>query len=167
MRDPGLYALTDHFRERLGQAGRYVSTRTVSDAIRDGQLRWNRTDGWRFALVENGVRFVVVVGDTETESPVVVTAWTEVADRQAALRSARWDETDVDTIAVRSALSAASDSRIPDQIRPRAVSRPLEIAGHRLRTDAGDPALHCTECRGQFRSKQGLTTRYCQGRSGT
>jgi len=67
----------------------------VSDAIRRGQLRWNRTDGWRFALVEGGIRFVVVVGDTETNSPVVVTGWTEVADREAAL-DARPDGDGVD-----------------------------------------------------------------------
>ncbi|MDZ5812184.1 hypothetical protein U4E84_12615, partial [Halorubrum sp. AD140] len=114
IRDPGLYALTDHFRERLEQPGRYVSTRTVSDAIRRGQLRWNRTDGWRFALVEGGIRFVVVVSDTETNSPVVVTGWTEVADREAALEASRWDGVDVDTIAVRAALSESASTPIPD-----------------------------------------------------
>ena len=163
LRDPSLYALTDHFHTRLRQPGRYVSTRTVSDAIRHGQLRWNRTDGWRFALVEAGIRFVVVVADTGTSSPVVVTAWTEVADRPTALEAGRFDRVDIDTIAVRAALSESSPSPIPDQIRPRAVSRPFVVGGHRLTTDPGDPAVTCVECDQQFRSKASITGRRCQG----
>ncbi|GAB3696721.1 hypothetical protein [Halorubrum pallidum] len=167
LRDPGLYALTDHFRERLEQPGRYVSTRTVSDAIRRGQLRWNRTDGWRFALVDGGIRFVVVVGDTETNSPVVVTGWTEVADREAALAAPRWDAVDVDTIAVRAALSESAESPIPDRIRPRVVTRPFEVGDHRLETDPGDPFVRCTACGCRFRSKEAITSRRCRdGTSG-
>lgn len=166
LRDPGLYALTDHFRERLGQPGRYVSIRTVSDAIRHGQLRWNRTDGWRFALVKDGIRFIVVVSDTETGSPVVVTGWTEIADRETATASTRWDTTDVDTIAVRTALSESSSTQIPDRIRPHGIQRPFEVGDHRLRTQPGDSFLHCTECNRRFRSKEELTTRHCRSRSG-
>ena len=163
MRDPGLYALTDHFRERLRQPGRYVSTRTVSDAIRRGQLRWNRTDGWRFAVVEDGVRFVVVVGDTETNSPVVVTAWTEVADRGTALEAGRFDAVDVDTIALRAALSESAATPIPDRIRPRSISRPFVVGGHRLQTDPGEPFVRCVDCGCRFRSKSTLTDRPCHG----
>lgn len=166
LRDPGTYALTDHFHERLGQPGRYVSTKTVSDAIRTGQLRWNRTDGWRFATVKDGVRFVVVVSDTETESPVVVTAWTEIADREAALASPRWDTTDVDTIAVRAALSESAELSIPDRIRPRSIARPFEIGGHRLKTAPGEPFVHCLDCEKQFRSKSDLTSTRCRHHSG-
>ena len=166
IRDPGLYALTDHFRERLEQPGRYVSTRTVSDAIRRGQLRWNRTDGWRFALVEGGVRFVVVVSDTETNSPVVVTGWTEVADREAALDARRWDPTDIDTIAVRAALSEDASSAIPDRIRSRTVTRPFVVGEHRLETQPGKPYVRCTDCGCRFRSKKGITSRGCHGPSG-
>ena len=165
VRDPSLYALTDHFRERLEQPGRYVSTRTVSDAIREGQLRWNSTDGWRFALVEGGVRFVVVVSDTETNSPVVVTGWTEVADREAALAARRWDGVDVDTIAVRAALSESAGTPIPDQIRPRNVTRPFEVGGHRLETEPGEPFVRCTDCGCRFRSKEAITSRRCRQRA--
>ncbi|WP_196219611.1 hypothetical protein [Halorubrum sp. BV1] len=164
LRDPGLYALTDHFRERLEQPGRYVSTRTVSDAIRRGQLRWNRTDGWRFAMVDGGIRFVVVVGDTETNSPVVVTGWTEVADREAALDAPRWDAVDVDTIAVRAALSESASTPIPDRIRPRVVTRPFEVGDHRLETTSGDPFVRCTACGCRFRSKEAITSRRCRDR---
>ncbi|MUW13842.1 hypothetical protein GJ633_03550 [Halorubrum sp. CBA1125] len=160
-----MYALTDHFRDRLQQPGRYVSTRTVSDAIRRGQLRWNRTDGWRFALVEAGIRFVVVVSDTETESPVVVTGWTEVADREAALSAPRWDAVDVDTISVRAALSESATTPIPDQIRPRDVSRPFAVGEHRLTTAPGDPFVRCSACGCRFRSKEAITSRRCSGRS--
>ena len=163
LRDPSLYALTDHFRKRLRQPGRYVSTRTVTDAIRRGQLRWNRTDGWRFALVEGGIRFVVVVSDTETDSPVVVTGWTEVADREAALEAGRFDPVDVDTIAVRAALSESSSTAIPDRIRPRAVTRPFVVGGHRLETDPGEPFVRCVECGCRFRSKDAITSRRCHG----
>ena len=166
IRDPGLYALTDHFRDRLEQPGRYVSTRTVSDAIRRGQLRWNRTDGWRFALVEGGIRFGVVVGDTETNSPVVVTGWTEVADREAALDARRWDPVDVDTIAVRAALSESSSTPIPDRIRPRTVTRPFVVGDHRLKTEPGEPYVRCADCGCRFRSKDAITSRGCHGRSG-
>jgi hypothetical protein len=165
VRDPGRYALTDHFRERLEQPGRYVSTRTVSDAIRSGQLRWNRTDGWRFALVDGGIRFVVVVSDTETNSPVVVTGWTEVADREAALDAPRWDPVDVDTIAVRAALSESASTPIPDRIRPRTVTRPFVVGDHRLETDPGEPFVRCTACGCRFRSKEGITSRRCRPRS--
>ncbi|QAU14306.1 hypothetical protein EKH57_02295 [Halorubrum sp. BOL3-1] len=165
MRDPGLYALTDHFRKRLEQPGRYVSTRTVSDAIRSGQLRWNSTDGWRFAVVEGGVRFVVVVSDTETNSPVVVTGWTEVADREAALDASRWDGVDVDTIAVRAALSESASTPIPDRIRPRTVTRPFEVGEHRLETAPGDPFVRCAVCGCRFRSKEAITSRRCRNRS--
>ena len=162
LRDPGLYALTDHFRERLGQPGRYVSTRTVSDAIRHGQLRWNRTDGWRFAVVRDGVRFVVVVSDTETASPVVVTAWTEIADRSVAVASPRWDATDIDTITVRTALSESSSTPIPNRIRPRDVSRPFVVGGHEIETAPGEPFVRCTQCGRRFRSKDDLTERRCR-----
>ena len=163
VRDPGRYALTDHFRERLEQPGRYVSTRAVSDAIRRGQLRWNRTDGWRFALVDGGVRFVVVVGDTETNSPVVVTGWTEVADRETALETPRWDPVDIDTIAVRTALSESSSTPIPDRIRPRTVTRPFVVGDHRLETAPGEPFVRCTTCGCRFRSKDAITERGCRG----
>jgi len=166
VRDPGLYALTDHFRGRLEQPGRYVSTRTVSDAIRNGQLRWNRTDGWRFALVDGGIRFVVVVSDTETNSPVVVTGWTEVADREAALDAPRWDPVDVDTIAVRAALSESASTPIPDRIRPRTVTRPFVVGDHRLETEPGEPFVRCTTCGCRFRSKDAITGRGCSGRPG-
>ena len=166
VRDPGLYALTDHFRDRLEQPGRYVSTRTVSDAIRRGQLRWNRTDGWRFALVQGGIRFVVVVGDTETNSPVVVTGWTEVADREAALDARRWDPVDVDTIAVRAALSESASTPIPDRIRPRTVTRPFVVGEHHLKTEPGEPYVRCADCGCRFRSKDAITSRGCHGRSG-
>ena len=166
IRDPGLYALTDHFRERLEQPGRYVSTRTVSDAIRDGQLRWNRTDGWRFALVEDGVRFIVVVSDTETNSPVVVTAWTEIADRDSALEAGRFDPVDVDTIDVRTGLSEASTEPIPDRIRPRTITRPFVVGDHRLETEPGEPYVRCTDCGCRFRSKEAITGRGCHGPSG-
>ncbi len=163
VRDPGLYALTDHFRERLEQPGRYVSTRTVSDAIRHGQLRWNRTDGWRFALVEDGIRFVVVVGDTETNSPVVVTGWTEVADRDDAIEAARFDPVDIDTIAVRTGLSEDSAEPIPDRIRPRTVTRPFVVGEHRLETEPGEPFVRCVDCGCRFRSKSAITSRNCHG----
>ena len=133
----------------------------MSAAIRNGQLRWNQTDGWRFAVVEDGIRFVVVVADTETASPVVVTAWTEVADRSAALEAGRFDRVDVDTIAVRAALSESSETPIPDQIRPRTVSRPFVVGGHRLTTGAGDSAVRCVDCGCRFHSKQAITTRGC------
>ena len=166
VRDPGLYALTDHFRTRLEQPGRYVSTQTVSDAIRRGQLRWNQTDGWRFALVDAGIRFVVVVSDTETNSPVVVTGWTEVADREAALDTRRWDPVDVDTIAVRAALSESASTPIPDQIRTRTITRPFVIGEHRLQSDPSDPFVRCVDCGCRFRSKHAITSRDCRGRTG-
>ncbi len=137
----------------------------MSDAIRRGQLRWNRTDGWRFALVEDGIRSVVVVGDTETASPVVVTAWTEVADREAAIESRRFDDVDVDTIAVRAALSESSSTPIPDRIRPRHVTRPFEVGGHRLETAPGEPFVRCTTCGCRFRSKSAIVDRRCRARA--
>ena len=163
VRDPGLYALTDHFRERLEQPGRYVSTGTVSDAIRRGQLRWNRTDGWRFALVKDGIRVVVVVGDTETNSPVVVTGWTEVADREDAVEAARFDPVDIDTIAVRTGLSEDSAEPIPDRIRPRTVTRPFVVGEHRLETAPGEPFVRCVDCGCRFRSKSAITSQNCHG----
>ncbi len=161
LRNPSLYAQTDHFRERLHQQGRYVSIPIVSEAIETGQLRYNTTDGWRFALVKNGIRYVVVVSDTETRSPVVVTGWTEVDDWNTALNSDRWHETDVHTIQLRADLSANHDEQIPKLIRPRIVSRPFEIGGHRVITRAGSGSVECVDCGGQFRSKGDLCRRHC------
>jgi len=138
----------------------------VSDAIRSGQLRWNRTDGWRFALVEDGIRFVVVVGDTETNSPVVVTGWTEIADRDRALEAGRFDPVDIDTIDVRTGLSEASAEPIPDRIRPRAITRPFVVGEHRLETEPGQPYVRCADCGCRFRSKDAITGRGCHGPSG-
>lgn len=160
-RDPALYAQTDHFRDRLTQQGRYVSLPVAGEAIRDGQLRWNTTDGWRFALVRGGVRYVVVVGDTDTPSPVLVTGWTEIADWEEAMASDRWSETDVNTIQLRADLSAHRDSQIPDRIRPRVVTRAFEVGGHRVRTTAGDGYVACTDCGGRFRSKRELRESHC------
>lgn len=162
-RDPGLYALTDHFRERLAQGGRFISLPAVGDAIRHGQLRWNTTDGWRFALLDEGVRLVVVVCDTETPSPVVVTAWTELADEEAARASNRWDYTDVETIALRSALSERPDVHVPDRIRPRDVVRPFRVGDHRITTAPGAGHVDCVDCGGQFRSKHDLQRSHCHG----
>ncbi|MEF8781254.1 MAG: hypothetical protein V5A46_11305, partial [Haloferacaceae archaeon] len=121
IRDPRAYAQTDHFRGRIHQQGRYVSPPVVSEAIERGQLRWNSSDGWRFAIVRDGVRYVVVVGDTDTPSPVVVTGWTEVDDWETAIRSPRWTPTDVHTIQLRADLSESPDEQVPDKIRPRTV----------------------------------------------
>ncbi|WP_246057957.1 hypothetical protein [Halonotius terrestris] len=161
-RTPSLYAQTDHFRQRLHQQGRYVSVPIVTEAIKAGQLRWNTTDGWRFALVKDGIRYVVVVSDTETRSPVVVTGWTEVADWAAASDSDRWDDTDIHTIRLRADLSAHRDEQIPDRIRPRAVDRAFEIGGHRVVTEVGAGSVECIECDGRFRSKDELNRRHCR-----
>ena len=160
-RDPGRYAQTDHFRRRLEQTGRYVTLPLVGHVIREGQLRFNSTDGWRFAAVVDGVRVVVVVGDTETDSPVLVTGWTEVTDRETAL-AGRWSELDVETIRLRSVLSDEDNRQVPGRIRPRVVTRPFELAGHDVRTDAGEAAVECVECGGRFRSKRGLEERRCR-----
>lgn len=162
IRDPRAYAQTDHFRDRIHQQGRYVTPTIVGEAIERGQLRWNTSDGWRFALVRDGVRYVVVVGDTDTPSPVVVTGWTEVADWETAVGSGRFTPTDVHTIALRAALSEAPDEQVPDRIRPRVVDRPFELGGHRIRTDTGESHVTCADCGGQFRSKNGLLTRRCR-----
>jgi len=162
LRNPALYAQTDHFRERLHQQGRYVSVPIVSEAITDGQIRWNTTDGWRFALLKDGIRYVVVVSDTETNSPVVVTGWTEVDDWETAIDSERWHDTDVHTIKLRADLSDNHDEQIPDRIRPRIVSRPFDIGGHRVTTEAGDGSVGCVDCGGRFRSKAELARRHCR-----
>lgn len=161
IRDPGRYALTDHFRERLAQGGRYLSIDAVDTTIREGQLRWNTTDGWRFARIVDGVRFVVVVCDTETPSPVVVTAWTELADHEAARRSDRWDRTDIETIQLRTALSENAERHIPDRIRPRDVPRPFHMRGHTVTSAPGKGHLRCVDCGGRFRSKEGLDRSHC------
>lgn len=161
LRNPSLYAQTDHFRERLHQQGRYVSISIVNEAIRHGQLRWNTSDGWRFCLVRDGVRYTVVVSDTETASPVVVTAWTEIDCWETAAETDRWTENDIHTIRLRSELSAHHDEQIPRRIRPRIVTRPFEIGGHRVATDAGDGFVECADCGGRFRSKAGLRRRHC------
>ena len=161
-RDPARYAQTDHFRRRLTQTGRYVTLPLVGHVIREGQLRYNPSDGWRFAAVVDGVRMVVVVSDTGTESPVLVTAWTTIADRDRALASDRWTELDVETIQLRSALSDNRDRQLPGRIRSRVVTRPFEMAGHTVATDAGEAFLECTGCGGRFRSKRALTERGCR-----
>ena len=161
-RTPSLYAHTDHFRQRLHQQGRYVSVPIVTEAIKTGQLRWNSTDGWRFALVKDGIRYVVVVSDTETRSPVIVTGWTEVADWATAGEAARWDDTDLHTIRLRADLSGHRDTQIPDRIRPRAVDRAFEIGDHRIVTKAGSGSVECIDCEGRFRSKDGLKRRHCR-----
>jgi len=160
-RDPGRYSLTDHFRERLVQPGRYVSIEGVDTAIRSGQLRWNTTDGWRFAHLDDGVRLVVVVCDTETASPVVVTAWTELANLQTARRSERWDRTDLETIQLRTALSERAETHIPNRIRPRDVPRPFQICSHTVTSNPGEGHVQCEDCGGRFRSKGGLDRSRC------
>lgn len=164
-RDPGAYSLTDHFRRRLRQNGRYVTLPLTSEAIREGQLRWNRTDGWRFSLVRDGVRFVVVVGDTATRSPVVVTGWSEIESWTTAATSDRWRESDLHTIQLRADLSATPDEQIPLRIRPRAVEHPLEIGPHRITTEAGLASVVCADCCGRYRSKDALLSSRCDSRS--
>lgn len=161
VRNPGQYSLTDHVRERLAQGGRYVTLDGVDAAIREGQLRWNTTDGWRFAREQDGIRFIVVVCDTETASPVVVTAWTEIADLGAAQRSEHWDRTDIETIRLRSTLSERSDEHVPEHIRPRDVPRPFYVRGHSLTTEPGESHLYCVDCHGRFRSKGELDRAHC------
>jgi len=160
-RDPGRYSLTDHFRERLVQPGRYVTVEGVDAAIREGQLRWNTTDGWRFAHIDDGVRLVVVVCDTETASPVVVTAWTELAEPETARRSDRWDRTDLETIQLRTALAEEADQHIPTRIRPRDVPRPFRVCDHTVTSKPGEGHVQCMHCGGQFRSKAGLDRARC------
>ena len=161
-RDPTLYAQTDHFRDRLRQQGRYVSLPIAGEAIADGQLRWNTTDGWRFALVRDGIRYVIVVGDTDTPSPVLVTGWTEVSDWEEAIESDRWSEADVNTIQLRADLAAHKERQIPGRIRPRVVTRAFEVGGHRVRTAAGDGSVVCVDCGGRYRSKRALCESHCE-----
>jgi hypothetical protein len=160
-RDPDCYATTNHFRERLRQPGRYVSLPVVRETILEGQLRWNSTDGWRFALVHEGVRFVVVVGD-ETSSPVVVTGWTEVADWTAATESDRWPRADVEAIQLRTDLSDNRDRQIPALIRPREVPRPVTVGDHRVTSESGAGFVECVDCECRFRSKASLCSRQCR-----
>ncbi len=134
----------------------------VAETIERGQLRWNSTDGWRFAMVRDGVRFVVVVSDTDTVSPVLVTGWTEVADWETAVGSNRWSRVDVETIRLRADLSADRGRRVPQRIRPREVTRPFEIGGHRVHTVAGDAFVTCADCDRQFRSKEALCECRCR-----
>ncbi|MFC6614159.1 hypothetical protein ACFQAS_04165 [Halopenitus salinus] len=162
VRDPEAYALTDHVLERIGQPGRYVTFEAVHEAIETGQLRWNTSDGWRFATVIDGIRYVIVVGDTETPSPVVVTGWTEIADREDADHAPGFDATDLETIRLRSDLSDAGDSQIPDRIGPRDVSRPFTVGDHHVHTAPGERSVVCTDCGGRFRSKSALRNRRCR-----
>ncbi|PSQ06293.1 hypothetical protein BRC97_06660 [Halobacteriales archaeon QS_6_71_20] len=148
----------------MRQQGRYVTLPLAGDAIRNGQLRWNTSDGWRFAVVRDGVRFVVVVGDTETPSPVLVTGWTEVADWDTAREADRWSDCDLHTIRLRSDLSEHRDRQIPGRIRPRVVTRPFEIGGHRVRTAAGEGHVECADCGARFRSKRELCELGCDSR---
>jgi hypothetical protein len=166
LRDPGVYALTNHFRRRLKQPGRYLSLPVVSETIRTGQLRWNTTDGWRFALVRDGVRFIVVVGDTETTSPVIVTGWTELDSWETARASARWSANDLHTIRLRADLSRHRTRQIPERIRPRVVDRPFVVGNHRVLTDAGAGYVVCVDCSARFRSKAALCSRQCSDRRG-
>ncbi len=145
----------------MRQRGRYVTLPVVSDAIRSGQLRWNRTDGWRFALSIDGIRYIIVVSDTETNSPVVVTGWTEVESWSTAISSDRWTDDDVHTIQLRADLSATPDEQIPERIRPRSVDQPLEVGNHRVVTSAGLRSVNCLDCGCQFRSKEALRERRC------
>jgi hypothetical protein len=159
-----VYAQTDHFRRRLRQTGRYVSLPLVAHAIRDGQLRYNSADGWRFSAVVDGVRLVTVVGDTSTDSPVLVTGWTEVVDRERALGSDRWSTVDVETITLRSSLAADSDRQCPGVIRPRVVARPFELGDHSVSTAPGEGYVECHDCGGRFRSKRALVEKSCRHR---
>lgn len=162
VRDPTAYAGTEHFRQRLHQVGRYVTLDDVGAAIERGQLRWNTDDGWRFAVVRDGVRVVVVVADTDTASPVVVTAWTEVVDEADARAAERWTDEDLETIALRGALSERPGEPPSREVRPRAVSIPFDLGGHRVTTDAGEPWVECADCGGRFRTKHELTDRRCR-----
>ncbi len=161
-RDPTAYAQTDHFRRRLRQTGRYLSLPLVAHAIRAGQLRFNPADGWRFATVVNGVRLVTVVGDADTDSPVLVTGWTEVADRETAVASDRWSRLDVETITLRSSLADADDRQCPGAIRPRVVARPFEMGDHQVSTAGGDSFVECHDCGARFRSKRALVEKRCR-----
>lgn len=161
-RDPDQYALTDHFRERLAQPGRYATVPRVSTAIASGQLRWNQSDGWRFAHITDGVRTIVAVGDTDTTSPVVVTAWTKVVDTEAAIASHLWSATDIEIIRLRTALSQSPNSSVPEKVRPRVVEGGFEIGNHCVTTEAGVSYLTCTACGGRFRSKSALQHRLCR-----
>lgn len=133
----------------------------LAEAIRTGQLRWNSTDGWRFALVQDGVRFIVVVGDTETSSPVVVTGWTEIDSWEVARSSDRWTDDDLHIIELRADLSRHHSRQIPDRIRPRAVDAPFEVGNHRVVTPAGAGYVVCADCRVRFRSKAALSGQRC------
>lgn len=163
-RDPSAYAQTDHFGRRLRQTGRYVSLPLAAHVIREGQLRFNSADGWRFAAVVDGVRVVTVVSDADTDSPVLVTGWTEVADYEAAAASDRWSPLDVETIELRSSLADAGDRQCPGRIRPRSVTRPFELAGHRVETESGEAYVECSDCGGRFRSKRALSEKGCRRR---
>jgi hypothetical protein len=111
--------------------------------------------------VRHGIRYVVVVSDTETQSPVIVTGWTAIDDWETAHADARWNETDLQTIRLRAALSSHRNEQIPDRIRPRDVDRAFEVCGHRIVTEAGAGSVECVDCGGRFRSKAELQRRHC------
>jgi hypothetical protein len=133
----------------------------LRETIEHGQLRWNSTDGWRFALVDGGVRFVVVVADEDT-SPVVVTGWTEVADWAVASGADQWRPEDLEAIQLRTDLSDNRDRSIPGLIRPRSVSYPIVVGDHRVTSPDGAGFVECVDCERRFRSKAALCSRRCR-----
>lgn len=162
-RSPEEYSFTDHFYDRVYTVGRYVTPAIAKKAIEYGEVEADDETGGRFYYTIGGVEFTIAVDETNTSSPVVVTGYSSVADREAAEESGIWSPDDLGAIEGRTALSKNNGRAVPSLLRPVEISAPIPVKGHEITTGAGEPTVTCESCNLTADSKCKLGTARCHG----
>lgn len=160
--DPTAYSITGHFHDRVGKPNRFISREIAHTAIRRGTPQHKENGGWRFIYATEGVEYTIIVDDVDT-SPVIVTGWTEVTDRDRAEKSGNWSEWELNIIQVRTALSKNNGRPVPEHLQPLSVNHPVPIKGHRVTLGHKDDQVTCIECNLQTDAKCELSTKRCHG----
>lgn len=126
-------------------------------------MRYNAREGWRYALVEDGVRFVFPVDGVLEGRPTVITGYTEVADARAAAASGRWSAADLDVVRLRTALAEADGESVAGRVRSLDVRRRVAVGDHEVTSPRGRAGVECADCGLRAGSKAVLDGRDCGG----
>jgi|GEM_PF-6593544 len=162
-RDRDVYTATDHLMKRVRMSGRFITEELVRDLIATGEIKGNRPGkgGWVFEKQYDGVLFKLICDIGADLEPRIVTGVSEIVDRGAALSSARWSESTVHQVELRSALSRDTHEVPKERMLGLECLDPIAVKGHRVITDSEWDFVRCTECGMETRSKAELSSTAC------
>lgn len=141
------YSFTDHFKSRLLNPHRYISINTVTKTIKNGSIRYNTSDGWRFFRIIDGVGEIVIVGNIHGDGePVLITGYSKIVNYDNAKKSTRWSDRSLNIIKLTTVLANENNITIRDMIEETTLDKPFYFEGHKVRIPESQNMMVCTDC---------------------